>query len=33
MLQLFPFLMQLLSSRPIAQNVKVWFKKHAWELF
>jgi len=25
--------MQLSSSRPIAQNVKVWFKKHAWELF
>ena len=25
--------MQLLSSRPIAENVKVWFKKHAWELF
>ena len=25
--------MQLLSSRPIAQNVKVWFEKHAWELF
>jgi len=25
--------MQLLSSRPIAQNVKVWFNKHAWELF
>jgi len=25
--------MQLLSSRPIAQNVTVWFKKHAWELF
>ena len=27
------FFLQLLSSRPIAQNVKVWFKKHAWELF
>ena len=25
--------MQVLSSEPIAQNVKVWFKKHAWELF
>ena len=25
--------MQLLSSRLIAENVKVWFKKHAWELF
>jgi len=25
--------MQLLSSRPVAQNVKAWFKKHAWELF
>jgi len=27
------FLLQLLSSRPIAQNVKVWFKNHALELF
>jgi len=29
----FLFYMQLLSSRPIVQNVKVWFKKHAGELF
>ena len=35
-LQLFPFLHApsiILSSRPIAQNVKVSFKKHAWEHF
>jgi len=30
---LFLFYMQLLSSRLIAQNVKAWFKKHAWEVF
>ena len=29
----FLFYMQLLSSRSTAQNVDVWFKKHAWELF
>jgi len=29
----FLFYMQLLSSRPIAQNVKYYLKKHALELF
>jgi len=24
--------MQLLSVRPVVQNVKVWLKKHAWTI-